>query len=133
LSKKKDETRGRKKIVGEIISLSELDGFLKFVSAQLIEAKVEKATAEQVKKMTRGINYSIIIMVIMLFIGGAIAYSIISSQMTNQECLNKLAQVASQYKRVVTQTQQAQPASPQPPPPPAVIVESGKERGTAVR
>jgi len=108
---KQKQPETEKRIVGEYLSIHDVDGFFKFVSGALLEAKVEKKTAAQLRNRT-GINTGIILMIAILFIAGSIAYMIISSVSANNSCVNELAKIAQQNKRVVNVQQNTPPSPP---------------------
>ena len=131
--KKSDKERE----IAEYVSIHDIDGFLKFTSGALLESKVEKATAAQLRGM-RTVNLGLVMTIATLLVAGGVATVLITGALSNTECVNKLAEIAKQSKKVVTieeggkgpgpqtkpkpLTPPSTPSPPTPPTPPGAVI-----------
>lgn len=92
--KKVDDSKIKKpkqrEIVGEFIRVQDVLGFFKYnLNPSYIDAKIEKATASQLKS-GRTVPFQWVMAIAIIFIAGAIAYVLISGQSGNTSCYNDL-------------------------------------------
>ena len=90
------------KYIGETVTIQDINNFFKhFINPSLLEAKVEKATAAKLRE-ARSVNMTIVLAVIMLMIGGGIAYMIISGSSTSATCQQELRSCYAGKAPVIT-------------------------------
>lgn len=107
-AKKRTKIRkpSKREIVGEFIRVQDVLGFFKYnLNPSFIEAKIEKATASNLKQ-SRVVPFMWVFAIAIIFIAGAIAYVLISGQSGCESCYNDLKncyQACSPAANVITQ------------------------------
>ena len=99
------------KVVGEAIRLQDVENFFKYaINPSLIEAKIEKTTAAQMRERG-GLNTTVLISIgivaALIFVGGGLGYSFIQQSSMSQDWATCSAQLAVCHQTgIVTQTTQ---------------------------
>ncbi len=103
-----DQSAQRKNmsVTGETIKLQDVENFFYYtINPHLIETKIEKQSMALAKERG-GLNPNMIILLIFVLIGSAIAYSMVSNTAQLQDLTNKYigcaAQLASKSQPVIT-------------------------------
>lgn len=97
-------------ITGETLKLQDVENFFKYaINPSLIEAKIEKTTAAMIRK-EGGLPLALIIAVAIVFVAGAVAFTIVQGYLKTGDMTDKLIACEKQlstYKApVVTQSSQ---------------------------
>jgi len=99
--KDKDKKDGKKETVGEFLKVQDVNGFFKYnINPSLIESKVQAAVQRELSGQ-RKLPLGLMGILGMFLICAAIAYIIISGQMTETECQATLRELARTSGKVV--------------------------------
>jgi ubiquitin len=118
-SKKKQYKEPNENVVGEALKVQDVLSKFKYnINPSFIYASVEKKTASELKK-ARTVEIMWAVFVVVILIGGAIAYVLISNQSTLAGCQQDLKTCIARGGGVASGTQAAAQAAQQQTPFPA--------------
>lgn len=101
------EEHTEQEVVGELMSVQDINNFFKhYINPALTEAKIERATAANLKG-NRTVQMQWFAVIAIILIGAGICYTMISNSASNSQCIHDMTEMAKGNKGVVAATQPA--------------------------